>query len=348
MAVVVFPTKVGGKWECPEGYRVAYDAWDVAHQYPYCLSIIPVTPVIGQGLITNKYINKAPEGNRIPLPTTVIADNNTFEVGTTAVNISSSSYIAGIQVKVYDPDNIQRAAPITDWTGISPSEELRWEYNIQRVDKIGDWTIDITFLKKDGTILDKVQTTMTANGAVGDGTPLTAQGLIVSKYINKAPEGSKILLPAVVKADSNTFEIGIIANNISLTSFIGGIEVKVYDPEGKLRGNPVVDYTGLSPNEELVWEYNICRVNKAGTWRIEIKFLEKTMLRVLDEANTTMVAVGVAEDEEIITPVPPEGDEIIPEIPATLEGWLPWILLGVGVVLILGMGKKEPERKATK
>jgi hypothetical protein len=135
-------------------------------------SVITIAGAAAQGSIITKYINKSPEGSRLPLPTTVKADKNTFEVGVTAKNVSAAAFVGAIEVKVYDPNGMYRPSnPATDWAGISPGETLRWEYNISQVDKVGVWTIDIKFLEQStGTVLDEVQTTMTVtDGTGGDG-----------------------------------------------------------------------------------------------------------------------------------------------------------------------------------
>jgi len=252
----------------------------------YLEDVITVTGVApGQGQITSLYINKAPEGNKIPLPTTVTADGNTFEVGVRAKNTSPVSFTGGIEVKVYDPTGALRASPTVDYTGIAPNEELGWEYNICKVDKAGDWKIKVRFLTKDGTILDEKEATMTAKA-------IQYTGSIVSKYINKSPEGNQIPLPTTVTADGNTFEVGVTAKNTATVSYVAGVEVEVYDPSGALRASPTIDWAGISPGETLRWEYNICKVDKAGSWTIKIRFLEKTTSTVIAEAEATMTAKG--------------------------------------------------------
>jgi len=121
-----------------------------------------------------------------------------------------------------------------------------------------------------------------------------SEGSIISKYINKAPEGSRISLPATVKADGNTFEVGVTAKNTSSAPFFGGVEVKVYDPSGTLRAAPTVDYAGIDPGETLRWEYDICEVDKAGSWTIKVRFLDRDTSEVLDEEQSTMTATAVA------------------------------------------------------
>jgi len=105
------------------------------------------------GAITGKWINKAPEGSKIPIPTEVTVDDNTFEVGVRYKNYSGFTVTGGCKVEVRDPNGILRASPAVDWTGMSHNEELSKEYNICRVDKPGNWTIHIDFLM-DSTVVD--------------------------------------------------------------------------------------------------------------------------------------------------------------------------------------------------
>jgi len=105
-------------------------------------------------------------------------------------------------------------------------------------------------------------------------TVAPAEGTITGKWINKAPEGTELTIPASVTADSNTFEVGVKYKNLG-RAVTAGCEVKVWDPDGVLRASPAVDWTGMSSNEELSTEYNICRVDKAGVWTVKIRFLTK-------------------------------------------------------------------------
>jgi len=100
-------------------------------------------------------------------------------------------------------------------------------------------------------------------------------GRIVSKWVNKAPEGYRLPVPAAVAADGNTFEVGVRGRFTGDESTIVGMEVKVTDPDGKQRAAPAIDWTGMDPGEELEWEYNICRVDKPGPWKAVIKFVAK-------------------------------------------------------------------------
>ncbi|MBA7678558.1 hypothetical protein ES703_86835 [subsurface metagenome] len=139
--------------------RVDYDLYSKLTDIPgpdlydYKDDIIEIVEAPPEGAITGKWINKAPEGSKIPIPTEVKADNNTFEVGIRYKNYSGFTVTGGCKVEVRDPDGILRASPPVDWTGMSHNEELSKEYNICRVDKPGDWTVHIDFLM-DSTVVD--------------------------------------------------------------------------------------------------------------------------------------------------------------------------------------------------
>jgi len=110
------------------------------------------------------------------------------------------------------------------------------------------------------------------SGPILEATGITT-GEIIDIWVNKAPEGTRLSVPASVAADGNTFEIGVRGRNTGNLTFIGGMEVTVQDPDGITRASPAVDWTGISPREELTWTYNICPVDKPGTWTTLIRFL---------------------------------------------------------------------------
>lgn len=103
--------------------------------------------------------------------------------------------------------------------------------------------------------------------------PTPPSGKIVSKWVNKAPEGYKLSMPVTVKADGNSFEVGVSYKNTSSESFTAGCEVKVTSPSGSVI-SPTVDWTGMSPGETLSKEYNIAKVNQLGNWLVVIRFLK--------------------------------------------------------------------------
>ncbi len=244
----------------------------------------------GQGAITSKWINKSPEGNKIPLPTTVTADGNTFEIGVQAKNTSTVVFTAGIEIKVYDPDNVLRFSPAVNYAGMSPGEELLWgTYNVCKVDKAGAWTIKLRFLTKTaGVVLDEKEFIMTA-------TTVSANwlGVITSAFINKGSQ-TKLYLPQTVVADGKTFEIAVYAKNTSIVEAMLGVEIKVYDPDNNLVFTHNANYTHMAPNEELPWgAFNVAAVTKAGTWRVDARFLSQDG-KLLDSKSFVMTATAVS------------------------------------------------------
>lgn len=134
--------------------------WDGAKwvQGDYAYVNIALAGVEYAGTITGKWINKAPEGNRLPfgygIDLHVAADNNSFEIGVKYKNLSGRTVYGGCRVIVRDPQNILRATPAVDWTGMANNEELSTQYNICKVDKAGVWYTHIDFLmNKDNPVI---------------------------------------------------------------------------------------------------------------------------------------------------------------------------------------------------
>lgn len=97
------------------------------------------------GKITGVWVNKAPEGSKLPLPVTCKADGNSFEIGISYRNDSGQSITAGIEVKVTRPDG-GIIAPTIDWSSIGSGKTLTKEYNIAAVTQTGQWLCVIRLL----------------------------------------------------------------------------------------------------------------------------------------------------------------------------------------------------------
>jgi hypothetical protein len=104
---------------------------------------------------------------------------------------------------------------------------------------------------------------------------VTYAGKITDKWINKVPEGSHLAMPANVKADGNTFEVGVSYRNDSTMTITGGVEVVVTKPSGQVV-TPAIDWAGMGPGASLNKEYNIAAVDQTGTWSVTIRFLALT------------------------------------------------------------------------
>lgn len=105
------------------------------------------------GGITVKYINK--ESDKMPFGSTVYADGKSFEIGVGFTNTTTQGVTAGIKVEVTDPNGLKLSAPAVDYAGADPNEQLITEYNFTGLSKAGEWTVKLTLLKKDGTVLDE-------------------------------------------------------------------------------------------------------------------------------------------------------------------------------------------------
>jgi hypothetical protein len=116
------------------------------------------------------------------------------------------------------------------------------------------------------TELDRFQ------GTVLNVTGAAKTGKITAKWVNKAPEGTHLSIPAAVKADGNTFEVGASYQNTGTMSFVGGIEVVVTKPDGS-QVTPAIDWANISAGQTLSKEYNIAKVDQTGTWTIVMRFL---------------------------------------------------------------------------
>lgn len=223
----------------------------------------------GQGAITRTYINKGSQ-TYLDLPTTVIADSQTFEVGVTYKNTSTVTFAAGPEVKVYDPSGTLRASPAVDYASMVAGKELRTEYNICAVDKAGSWTIKVRFVTQDGVELDSESYTMTA-------TAVSAQykGSITAMWINK---GSETYIPFgygidlhVVADNKDAFEVGVKCQNLSGISVFCGAEVIVKSPDGATRMTPAIDWAGISSNGYYTPnQMQGPKVDVAGVWYIDI------------------------------------------------------------------------------
>jgi hypothetical protein len=113
-------------------------------QDDYAEKVVQLTFTLA-GKITDKWVNKSPEGSRLPMPATVKADGNTFEVGVSYRNDSPVNIVGGVEVSVIKP-NLSTVTPAIDWANMSPGKTLSKEYNISKVDQTGVWGAVIRFL----------------------------------------------------------------------------------------------------------------------------------------------------------------------------------------------------------
>ena len=266
-------------------------------QSPTYDNVITVTapPVEYTGSIVFCDMYKSPEG-QIPFPATVTANNEYFKVFFDCRNTSAVTLRVGVEMKVYDPNGLLRAAPTIDWFDLKSFQTLESEYrNFCRVDKEGVWRIEARFLEQStSTVLDEKTFTMTA-------TAVEYAGTITEVWINKAPEGTGLSPDTTVVADGNTFEVGTRARNDSSVTFTGTVQVVVYDPDHVKRADKS-DSTGIDPGENLYFgeglggTFNICSVDKAGDWIIVVVFRGDEM--TLAHKEYIMTAVPAFPDPE--------------------------------------------------
>ncbi len=97
------------------------------------------------GRIDTIKVSKAEVG-LVPVPATVHADGQTFEIWVEATNLSSQSIKTGVEVIVTKPDG-SKVTPAIDWTATTQgvNSKLTWKYNIAAVNLAGTWTAVITY-----------------------------------------------------------------------------------------------------------------------------------------------------------------------------------------------------------
>jgi len=231
------------------------------------------------GQITDFAFNKGGTVYRYSLnqiPAVISPDGQSFEVTADfkADVTCPAPFFVTCGVEVMDPDgNIY--SPPHDRAGISPGETLHnfGAFQFPNINTSGVWTSRIWFYDDDGTLLALWGPSALFTAEGNGGSP---SGEIMIAWVNKSPEGNYMFMPAVVSADGNTFEIVVRYVNRSTITYTAGCEVVVKDPDGIMRASPPVDYTGMSPNEVLDTQYNICAVDKAGDWTVVIRFITNT------------------------------------------------------------------------
>jgi len=241
------------------------EAW---HDDDMLKKLVVLEGVPLSGSIISKWVNKAPEGSKLSMPAMVAADGNTFEIGVQWRNTGTVNYDARIELVTRYPDGSIAKSEVSTYYGMTAGESHSKEFNVVAVvvGKEGPWTTTIKLVARSGEVLDTWSGTCLQVGTA-------ISGEIVTVWLNKAPEGSRLGIPAAVAADGNSFEVGAQYKNTSGRSMYGGAEVKVWDPDGLLRASPPVDWAYMSAGKVLSVEYNIVAVDKAGIWTITIRFL---------------------------------------------------------------------------
>jgi len=104
------------------------------------------------GSITDIWVNKG-SFSKQAIPFTTNADSQTFEVGVSYKNTGKEAVVLGAEVIITKP-NGEKVQPTVDMAGADVGEVLSKEYNISKVDQVGEWGIDINIITEKGDVLD--------------------------------------------------------------------------------------------------------------------------------------------------------------------------------------------------
>lgn len=243
---------------------------------------LPLFNVAGRtGDITAVWINKESEGNGVAVPTTVVANGETWEIGCTVQNTCTEPYHVKLEYHIVDPTGTihsfvhsdQLLSP--DSYHLQPGESLNVTRNVKPttpvpVNKTGDWLYTINLLtypvgEQLKTVSGKAFTATGAKGAITD--------MWYNKgSVDEADFGTN------VDADNQSFEVGFKAKITSTDTVQAGVQVEIWDPTGKKRTVPVIDYTGMAPGVEYPVTQPIgtsdWKVDKTGDWTIKLKLLK--------------------------------------------------------------------------
>jgi len=268
---------VEGYWSIKVELLMGEVAHTVVDTYdgPLC-TCIPAQQQQYTGEILDVWVNKVPEGNKLPIPVSVDAEGHSFEVFVDFKNTSQYDYYASCKITVVDPDGHISTPPLDRASITAGQTLLNWGvFALPNVTKAGIWTILVEFLLDNGTLITSLGPTTCLN-AVG------WIGRITSMWFNK---GSQVRAPFMtpVIADGQNFEIGVSYINDSARTVIAGVRVDVWDPDGIKQPTPTVDYTGIAPGEELSVEYQFGAVDKAGEWEIKLTFVERDDQLIITE-----------------------------------------------------------------
>lgn len=227
-------------------------------------------------VLVDKWVNKAPEGSRLPLPVSVARnDNNSFEVGVSWKN-NNPVYTRKVKpsVVVTAPDGRIISGPEASLYSTSPGETKSKEFNIAKVDKAGTWKVSIKLFYESNQVL-----------AQFDGDCLIVSGptgAITMYWFNQGSH-RKASFGTEISADGQNFEVGIRYKNLTPRTLMAGVQVEVWNPSGIKQPTPPVDwpFLGIAYNEEQTKEYQFGSVNKTGEWTAKLTFLTKDDSAVL-------------------------------------------------------------------
>lgn len=248
-----------------------YSLVDIYHG-PLC-TCIPAEQQNYTGEILDVWVNKGSQ-NHIAVPASVEADGQGFEFGVTWKNTCDHNYDVKYEYVIRRPDLTTALSYSSPFYGMVPDQERSDEKNVDTVDLAGEWTYTLKLILRDGTILD--ERSGVCLDAVGP------SGAITSMWFN---QGSHTRAPfgSIIPADGQNFEVGLTFTNRYHQTVICGVKVEVWDPDGIKQPTPIVDYTGVAPDEDLPVEYQFGAVDKAGEWLIKLTLLSRDEQTVMAE-----------------------------------------------------------------
>lgn len=254
----------------------AYGAFVTLYVYPDSVNAVDVRVidlgVVGApsdltGEITGVRIAKAPEGT-LPIPATVEADGNTFEVVVDFKNTSPESYIIVCKPVVTDPlGNPHDVVPDRTSVGAGITAYNLGPFQFPAVNISGEWKIYIECALDDGTIIDTL-------GPVACLYASALSGEITSKLVSCGSVVNEPM-PAGVLTVGDRFEFRIYFKNTCETSYDARIEHVTRYPDGSIAKSEESAYHGLPPGVEKIQDFNIVPVDRTGEWTTTIRLVNR-------------------------------------------------------------------------
>jgi len=265
-------------------------SYNDAKSYNWC-TIRQEEVIIPAGEIIDKWVNKETEGNRLVMPASVDANGESFEIGVKWKNTGTTTYDARIEIVTRDPDGQVVKTWVSTYYGMSPGQSREKQENMVYVNKTGEWTTIIKLVTRDGFVLDEF------GGACLNATGLL--GRITSRWFNQGSH-RRVPFQTVIEADGQNFEVGVQYVNETNKTIIAGVKVEVWGPEGLKQPTPIVDYTGLAPNEELQKEYQFGSVDKSGEWTTKLQFIDEEGYIIDEWEGILFTAIPVAGFSDLV------------------------------------------------
>lgn len=248
------------------------------------------------GQITSQWVNKGAE-TYLPMPASVSADGQTFEIGVEWKNTWNANYDARIEMVTRYPDYSIAKSLSSTYYGMTPGMVLDKTFNIAAVDKAGSWTVAIRLVTRDGEELARY-----------DGACLIAAGptgVITARWFNQGSH-SEVPFSTQIDADGQPLEVGARFKSTTEQAIDAGIQVEVWAPDGIQQPTPAVDYPafGIGYNQEITSEYQFGPIDKVGEWSARVTIITRDG-DILDEwpgegkKGLLLKAIPVAEFSDL-------------------------------------------------